>query len=136
MAETIVVKSTVPSVDATTGMIAAQVSGLVLGEDVASAMTPLRLNSADGALYKASAAAANANARVIGFSTRAGKTGQPMTVYMMGLVGKYADETLSPGAVLFLGETAGTLSSIATTGDAVGIAQAIDASNIRITRNI
>jgi hypothetical protein len=135
MAETVVVKSAQASFDASTGMVAPQVSQRLLGADVASPLTPLRM-AADGLLYPASAAAANANARIFGWSTRAGKAGQPMTVYGVGAVGKYSDEALTPGAVLYLGETAGALSSIATTGDAVGCAQAIDASNIRITRNI
>jgi hypothetical protein len=135
MAETIVTKSANASVDATTGMVAPQVSQKILGEDIASPMTPLTMH-ADGMLYRATAAAANANARIFGWSTRAGKAGQPMTVYGVGVVGKYSDEGLTPGNILFLGETAGTLSSIATTGDAVGCAQAIDASNIRVTRNI
>lgn len=136
MAEVIVAKSASASPDTSTGMVAPQVSHRILGEDVPASMTPLTMH-ADGQLYRASAAAADANARVFGWSARGnGKAGQTMTVLGLGLVGKYADETLTPGAVLYLGETAGSLSSIATTGDAVGVAQAIDASNIRVTRNI
>jgi len=135
MAETLVVKSAAASCDATTGMVAPQVSQRILGEDIAGPMVPLRLHT-DGLLYRASAAAANASARIFGWSVRKGKTGQPMTVYGLGLVGKYADGTLTPGNIYYLGETAGSLSSIATTGDAVGCAQAIDDSNIRITRAI
>ncbi len=133
MAETPVVKSVNASPDASTGMVATQVSQKVLGEDVALPMTPLEMRS-DGKLWKASAAAADSHAVVFGWSTRGnGKAGQTMTVYREGVVGKYADETLVPGAILYLGETAGTLSSIATTGDKAGVAQAIDASNI-VTR--
>jgi hypothetical protein len=135
MAETIVVKSPATSFDASTGMVAPQVSQKLLGEDIGSAVTPLRM-AADGLLYRATAAAANASARIFGWSTRKGKAGQPMAVYGLGAVAKYADETLTPGNIYYLGETAGTLSSIATTGDAVGCVQAIDASNVRITRNI
>lgn len=135
MAETVVVKSADADFDASTGMVAPQVSQKVLGADIASKVMPLRM-AADGLLYPASAAAANANARVFGWSTRRGKIGQPMAVYGVGAVAKYSDGGLTPGAIYYLGETVGTLSSIATTGDAVGIAQAIDDSNIRITRNI
>lgn len=135
MAETVIVKSASASFDASTGMVAPQVSQKLLGADCPGPLVPLRM-ATDGLLYPASAAAANANARIFGWSTRKGHTGEPMSVYGLGAVGKYADETLSPGTLLFLGETAGALSSIATTGDAVGCAQAIDASNIRITRNI
>lgn len=135
MAETLVVKSANASFDASTGMVAPQVSQKVLGADCPGPLVPLRMAS-DGMLYPASAAVANANARIFGWSTRKGRAGEPETVYGVGAVGKYADETLTPGAIYYLGETVGTLSSIATTGDAVGCAQAIDASNIRITRNI
>jgi hypothetical protein len=134
MAETLVVKSASASPDTSTGMVAPQVSHRILGEDIGSPMTPLEMR-ADGLLYRASGAAADSHARIFGWSTRSGKAGQTMTVYGLGLVGKYADETLTPGAILFLG-TGGTLSSTASVGDAVGCAQAIDASNIRVTRNI
>lgn len=135
MAETIIVKSAAASIDANTGMVGPQVSHRILGEDIASPLTPLCMH-ADGLLWRATALVAGINSRIFGWSTRAGKAGQTMTVYGEGLVGKYADETLTPGSLLFLGETVGTLSSIATTADAVGCAQAIDASNIRVTRNI
>lgn len=134
MAETLVVKSANASPDATTGMLVPQVTGLVLGEDVDSPVTPLELR-ADGKLWKASGAAADSHAHICGWSTRAGKAGQPMTVYGIGLVAKYADGTLTPGAILYLG-TGGTISSTASVGDAVGCAQAVDTNNIRITRNI
>lgn len=130
-----VAKSALASFDASTGMVAPQVSGLILGEDVLEAVTPLQLK-ADGKLWKASGAAADANARVFGWSTRKnGKSGQPMTVYGLGAVAKYSDSLLTPGAIYYLG-AAGVLSDVATAGDAVGIAQACDADNIRITRNI
>lgn len=139
MAETLIAKSPNASFDASTGMVAPQVSHRMLGEDIGSALTPLQMK-ADGLLWRASGAAADANARIFGWSTRAGKAGQTMTVYGEGAVGKYADETLVPGSLLFLGTVGGagvgTLSSTASVGDAVGCAQAIDASNIRITRNI
>ncbi len=133
--ETIIVKSASASVDASTGMVAPQISGKILGEDVAGPCTPMEIRS-DGLLWRATATAADSHARVAGFSTRRGKTGQPMTIYGIGTVMKYADETMTPGALVFLGDTVGTLSSTATTGDAVGVAQAIDASNIRVTRAI
>lgn len=135
MAETVVVKAADPSFDASTGMVAPQVSQKELGADIGSAVTPLRM-AGDGKYYPASAVAANANARIAGWSTRRGRIGEPMAVYGLGAVARYSDGGLTPGAVYYLGETAGTLSSIATTGDAVGCAQAIDDSNIRITRNI
>lgn len=135
MAETVVVKSAAAFVDASTGMVAPQVSHRITAVDVALPCTPLRMHT-DGLLYLATAAAANASARIFGWSTRKSHAGETNTVYGVGALFKYSDGTLTPGQLLYLGETPGTLSSIATTGDAVGVAQAIDAYNIRIIRNI
>lgn len=134
MAETLVVKSANAGPEGSTGMVAPQVSHRIAGVDIASAMMPLTMHT-DGLLYPASGAAADANARIFGWSTKACKAGQTCTVYGLGVVGKYSDELLTPSMLLFLG-TGGTLSSTASVGDTVGCAQAIDASNIRVTRNI
>lgn len=135
MAETVVVRSADSGPEASTGMVAPQVSHRITAVDVPGGCIPLRMHT-DGLLYLATAAAANANARVFGWSTRPSKAGQTNTVYGLGAVMKYSDGNLTPGQILYLGETPGTLSSIATIGDAVGVAQAIDAYSIRITRNI
>lgn len=126
-----VAKSAKASFDASTGMVAPQITGLVAGEAIASAVTPCRIHT-DGKVYKASGAAADANARVAGWNTRGNiKAGQPVTLYGLGAVAKYSDGNLTPGALLYLG-AAGALDTAATTGDALGVAQAIDADNIRI----
>jgi hypothetical protein len=130
-----VTKSSKASPDATTGMVAPIVSGKRAGEDILTPMTPCQIKS-DGKVYRASGAAADSNARIAGWSTRANvKAGQAITLMGVGLLGKYADETLTPGQILFLGTT-GALDTAATTGDTVGCAQAVDGSNIRVTRNI
>lgn len=129
-----VVKSAKASFDASTGMIAGQISGKRCGEDIPSAVTPCHIR-ADGKIYKASGAAADANARITGWSTHAAKSGQPLTLWSAPSVAKYADETLTPGNLYYLGAN-GALDTVATTGDAVGTAEAIDASNIRIIRFI
>lgn len=134
MAETPVVKSANASFDASTGMVGPQVSHRILGVDCLSPVTPLTMH-ADGLLYPADGSAVGVNAVIFGWSTRAGKAGQTMTVYSAGDVAKYADTTLVPGSILFLGTPAAgaaVLSSTASIGDTVGKAQAIDADNIRI----
>jgi hypothetical protein len=131
-----VVKSSKASVDTTTGMVAPIVSGLRAGEDIPSPMTPCQIK-ADGKVWRASGAAADSNARIAGWSTRANvKAGAAVTLMGVGLVGKYADGTLTPGNVYYLSATTGALDTVATTGDAVGCVQAIDAYNVRVTRNI
>lgn len=135
MAETVVTKSAKASVDVSTGQVNMPITGLLAGEDIAEC--DLVYIKSDGTVMKATAAAANAAAKAVGVAPRAVASGQPCTILPgPGQVMKYADGTLTPGSILYVGETAGAISSIATTGDAVGVAQAIDAYNIRLTRAI
>lgn len=130
----VVVKSAKASPDVSTGLVAPQISGKRCGEDIPSAMMPCHIR-ADGKIYKASGAAADANARISGWSTRPSKINQALTLMGVGLVGRYSDGNLTPGNIYYLG-AAGALDTVATVGDAVGCCEAIDAYNIRVTRNI
>lgn len=135
MAETLLARSANASVDGSTALPNQPISGLLAGEAIAA--TDFVYIKSDGKVWKALAAAANAAAKIAGISPRTVAVGEPCTILPgPGQVFKYSDGTLTPGAVLFLAETAGKLSSIATTGDAVGVAQAIDAYNVRVTRAI
>ncbi len=135
MAETLVTRSANASIDASTGLVNQPITGLLAGEDIAAC--DFVYIKSDGAVWKATAAAANAAAKIAGVAPAAAKSGNPVTIFPgPGQVMKYADSGLTPGAVLYLAETAGKLSSIATTGDAVGVAQALDAYNVRLTRAI
>ena len=135
MAETVVTKSAKASVDTSTGLVNMPITGLIAGENIATC--DMVYIKSDGLVWRATAAAANAAAKPAGIAPRAADAGQPITILPgPGQVVKYSDAALTPGAILYLGETAGALSSIATTGDAVGVAQAIDSSNIRLTRAI
>lgn len=134
--ETIVTKSTKASVDASTALTTPPISGLIAGENIA-ACDMVYLKAADGKVYRTTAAAADEKAKILGIAPRQANAGEPITVLQgPGLVAKYSDAGLTKAAVLYLAEAAGQLSSTATTGDAVGVAQAIDTSNIRLTRAI
>jgi hypothetical protein len=134
MAETLVTKSATASIDVSTGVVNFPLTGLVAGEDIA--LCDLVYIKSDGKIWRATAAAANAAAKAIGIAPRAAKAGQPITVFPgPNQVVRYSDAGFgTPGVLLFVGETAGALSSIATTGDAVGFAQVVDSSNIRLIR--
>jgi hypothetical protein len=134
MAETIATKSATAGIDISTAVVNQLLTGLIAGEDIA--LCDLVYLKSDGKVWRATAAAANAAAKAIGVAPRAAKAGQPITVVPgPNQVVRWSDAALgTPGTLLFVGETAGTLSSIATTGDAVGFAQVIDASNIRLIR--
>jgi hypothetical protein len=130
-----VTKSAKASADATTMMIAPQITGLLAGEPIPPC-SPCEIR-ADGRAWRASAAAADTHAAVAGWCPKQVQTGQPVTLFGVGLVMKYSDGLLTPGQRLYLAAAApGALDTAATVGDAVGLAQAIDANNIRVTRNI
>jgi hypothetical protein len=125
--------------DATTGMIAPQISGLIAGAAI-PVCAPCYIKQADGKVYPCDGAAADEKAVFAGICPRAANAGEPVTLFGLGTVIKYADETLTPGKKYFIGATggagAGGVDTAATTGDAVGFAQAISASAMRITRAI
>ncbi len=75
-----------------------------------------------GLIAMANGTAANALAVVRGFAVRQANAGEPVTLHGKGTIFHYSDTDLTPGAVLYLGATAGRLDDGATTGDAVGVA--------------
>lgn len=120
------------SMDVSTGQFAPQITGLVAGEalDVAA---PCYIKSSDGKVYMSNGTAATEPAEIIGFTPRAVKIGQPVTLYGNGARFNYGTG-LTPGDRYYIGATAGRLDDTATTGDAVGVAQAITATDIRVIR--
>jgi hypothetical protein len=135
----LVTVSSVSGLDASSGMYAPQISdGLVAGEDIGSAtqaITPCYIKGSDGKVYQADGTAANEKARLAGFAARYAKTGEPVTLFGIGTKFEYSTG-LTPGALYYLGTTAGRLDTAATTGDAVGVAQAVTATMIRVTRGV
>jgi hypothetical protein len=129
----LVTKAATASMDASTGMFAPQISGLVAGEDLAVA-APCYIKNADGKVYQSNGTAANEAAKVDGFTPRAVKNGQPVTLFGKGARFSYGT-TLSIGATFYIATTAGALDTAATTGDAVGVARAINATDIRVVRD-
>jgi len=116
------------SIDANTAKHASQVPDLVAGEAIlAGAACYVK---SDGKIWMSNGTAANAASSFVGFAARAAAAGQPITVYGPGTRMRYAASGLTPGTKLFLGTTAGRLDTAATTGDAVGVAWAVSATDI------
>lgn len=131
----LVTRDAAASMDVSTGMFAPQISGnLIAGEDL-DAVSPCYIKNSDGKVYMSNGTAANEAAGFDGFVPRAAKAGQPVTLFGVGARFRYASG-LTPGAKLYIGATAGRLDTAATTGDAVGVARAINATDIRVTRNV
>jgi hypothetical protein len=130
----VIVKSAKANLDATTGMIAPQVSGLIAGE-LLEAVSACRIHT-DGKVYMSDASAADAEANFRGFVARKTRVGEPVTLYGLGTVFKYADGTLTPGASVFMGAADNQLDTVAQAGRAGAIAQAISTSNIVVVAAI
>jgi hypothetical protein len=122
------------SPDASTAQFAPQIPDLIAGEAI-DPVAPCRIDASDGMVYMSNGTAADANARVDGFSARKAAAGQPVTLLGHGTRFRYAASGLTPGARLYVGATAGRLDDGATTGDAVGVAKVINATDIRVVRD-
>jgi hypothetical protein len=116
--------------DVSTGQFAPQVTGLIAGEDLAVA-APCYIKSSDGKVYMSNATSANEAAEVVGFTPRAAKSGEPVTLFGIGARFHYG-AALTPGNILYVGATAGRLDTAATTGDAFGVAEVLTATDIRV----
>ena len=120
-------------VDMNSALFASQVPDLVAGEDL-DVVAPCYIKSSDGKIYMSNGTAANEAAETIGFSARAVKSGQPVTLFGKGARFGYGSG-LTPGDKYFIGATAGRLDTVATTGDATGVAIALTAKDIRVIRD-
>lgn len=123
------------SLDTVTAQKSPQLSGgLYAGQDLDPA-APCYIE-ADGKVYMFDGTAANNKARLAGFTPRRTLQGEPVTLFGAGARFRYASGGLTPGSLLFGAATPGRLDTAATTGDATGIAQAINDTDIRVTRMI
>lgn len=122
------------SVDTSTAQYAPQRPGLVAGEALL-AFAPCVLKS-DGLVYMSNGTAADASAQFDGFTVKSYASGDSnVTLLGIGTRMRYASG-MAIGAKLYIGTTAGRLDTAATTGDAVGVAKTVSATDIRITRDV
>jgi hypothetical protein len=105
--------------------------GLVAGAALDGG-APCRV-AADGLVYMSDATAADALARVMGWTGKSYTAGEVVTLHGPGAIFEYGTG-LTPGATLFVGATAGRLDDAATVGDAVGVAKVVTATHIVATR--
>ena len=106
------------------------INGLLAGANIAAG--DACYIAATGLVHPASGAAADNTVSVVaGFAFTDASTGDPVTLVTAGNF-RWAS-ALTPGARLFLsGAVAGGLADTASTGGTVPVAQAIDATRIRI----
>ena len=129
---TLLTRSIYAGLDASTGMYAPQITGLMAGEalDIAA---PCYIKSSDGKVWMSNATAANEAAEVVGFTPRAVASGEPVTLFGAGARFRYG-ASLTPGDIYYIGATKGRLDTGATTGDSGGVAMAVTSEDIVIIR--
>jgi len=131
----LITKDANASLDAASAADAPQRSSLTAGEALDS-LAPCYIKGADGLVYMSNGTAANEASGFDGFTPKAYAIGASMvTLFGIGTKMRYATG-LTPGAKLYIAATKGRLDDTATTGDAVGVARAINATTIRITRDV
>lgn len=115
------------SLDASTGMFAPQLTGALAGEDL-DAAAPCYVHS-DGLVYMSDGSADDGDARVHGYTPRAAKSGEPITLYGPGARFGYGSG-LTPGAPLYVSTDAGRLADAPSTGGARATAFVFNATDI------
>lgn len=127
-----VTRSASASIDEITAAEAPQLSGdLYAGENIA-ACDACYIKAADGLVYRTNGTAATEAAKFDGICPRAANTGEPVTLFGLGIRFRYSDGTLTPGQNLFADTNAGQLADAATTGGTVALARAINATDVRV----
>lgn len=117
--------------DTSTGMFASQLSGdLIAGEDL-PVVCPCYVSASDGKVYMCVGAANTAPSKFWGFTPRATKLGQSVTLISNGARFDFSNGLLALGELLYVGVAAGTLDNAATTGGITPIARAINTRSIQ-----
>src|SRR5690349_6335609 len=131
----LITKASDASLAANSAMFAPQRSGLEAGEAI-DAFAPCYIKTSDGKVYMSNGTNADAAAAFDGITPRASASGDTsVSLFGIGTKLRYATG-LTPGSKYYIGATAGRLDTAATTGDAVGVAKSINATTIRITRDV
>lgn len=105
---------------------------LYAGEDL-DAVAPCYIKASDGKVYMSDGSASNEAAKFNGFTARATKAGQPVTLFGFPTRFKYGSG-LTPGAIFYISGTTGALADAASTGDTKGTAMAVNATDIVVCR--
>ncbi len=131
----LVTRDSSASLDASTGMFAGQLTGDLFAGEALDLLAPCYIKISDGKVYMSNGTAANEAAGFAGFTPEAYLLGEAVTLFSAPACFRYAASGLVIGK-LFIAATAGRLDTVASVGDAVGVARAINATDIQITRFI
>jgi len=120
------------SLDTVSGQRMPPLGGDLFAAEDLDPVAPCRIHT-DGAVYMANGTNADADAEFDGFTPKAYKQGQAVSLWGLGARFHYGSG-LTPGQILYLGATDGRLDDAPTTGDSVGLAKAVSTTDIRVIR--
>ena len=120
--------------DASQGIFAPTIVGLVAGENL-DPVAACYIKTSDGKVYMSNGTAAGEAAEFAGFTAKAIRAGRPVTLFGIGARFRYAASGLGPGDKYFVAATAGRLDTAASIGGTVPIAQAVTDTDIRVIVN-
>lgn len=131
----LITKASSPSMDANQNTQVAA-GELYAGEDL-EAVSPCYIKQSDGKVYMSDGAAATEPATIHGWTPKSYLEGEPVTLYGYGTRFKYGSG-MTPGDRFYLGASdlytpegaSPGIDTATTTGDAVGIAFAVSATDI------
>lgn len=123
-----VAKSGTPSLCTPSPPSNCRISGLLAGEAIAAG--DLLYLKSDGKLWLANGTSANAAAKVVGMAAQAASVGEAVTAYY-DVHFRYGSG-MTPGALLYLSATAGTIADGATTGGTKPIGRVISDTVIEV----
>lgn len=127
-----IAKSGTPSLATTTTQVSS-LAGLLAGEAI-SAGDACYIKAADGKVWKATGAAANAAAKVRGYAAQDASVGEAVTL-LWNVRMRYG-AGLTPGANVYLsGTVAGGLADAASTGGTAPVGFVVDATRIHLNQS-
>lgn len=129
-----ITRSSAASMDASTGMFAPQVTGSLYAGEALDAVAPCYIKASDGKVYMSDASAVDEVAKFDGFTPKAYRVGDAVTLFGMGARFRYGTG-LTAGANYYISGTTGRLSDIPTTGCPIPVARAINTTDIRVLEN-
>lgn len=118
----VVTKASDASPDASTIMVAEQLSGYLAGEAIAA--LDACCVRADGKVWRSNGTANDANAKFDGIAPAAAEVGEAVTLFGRGSIVRYGSG-LTVAALFYVAATAGQLDTAATTGGLIAIAKVL-----------
>jgi hypothetical protein len=128
-----ITRSSAASMDASSGMFAPQKTGSLYAGEALDPVAPCYIKASDGLVYMSNGTADNEAAKFDGFTAKAYRVGDAVTLFGIGARFRYGT-SLAIGN-LYISATAGRLDTAPTVGCKVPIARTMNSTDIIVTAN-